>query len=128
MVIIVWFVLVLGFKNIDGLVFCREVNLVCFRVWVVDIDVVIVEGVMGLYDGWDGRFDVGSIVEMVKFLFVFVLLVFDCWILVCSVVVIIWGYIIFDFVFDFVGVVFNKVLLLLSLVYFNLLIVFDWCF
>lgn len=119
------FVSALGSKNIDGSVLCREVNLACFRARAADTDVAIVEGVMGLYDGRDGRSDVGSTAEMAKLLSAPVLLVLDCWTLARSAAAIIRGYTTFDPALDFAGVVFNKVLLLPSLVHFNLLIVFD---
>lgn len=77
-----------------------------------DTDVAIVEGVMGLYDGRDGRSDVGSTAEMAKLLSAPVLLVLDCWTLARSAAAIIRGYTTFDPALKFAGVVFNKVRLI----------------
>lgn len=77
-----------------------------------DTDVAIVEGVMGLYDGRDGRSDVGSTAEMAKLLSAPVLLVLDCWTLARSAAAIIRGYTTFDPALKFAGVVFNKVQLI----------------
>jgi cobyrinic acid a,c-diamide synthase len=79
---------------------------------VADTDVAIVEGVMGLYDGRDGRSDVGSTAEMAKLLSAPVLLVLDCWTLARSAAAIIRGYTTFDPALEFAGVVFNKVRLI----------------
>jgi len=93
-------------------VFRRDVNLACFRARVADTDVAIVEGVMGLYDGQDGRSDVGSTAEMAKLLSAPVLLVLDCWTLARSAAAIIRGYTTFDPALKFAGVVFNKVMMI----------------
>ncbi|XP_024376002.1 uncharacterized protein [Physcomitrium patens] len=95
--------------NLDSWMLSREVNLACFRARAADTDVAIVEGVMGLYDGRDGRSDVGSTAEMAKLLSAPVLLVLDCWTLARSAAAIIRGYTTFDPALDFAGVVFNKV-------------------
>lgn len=94
-----------------GLVVCREANLACFRAREADTDVAIVEGVMGLFDGRDGKSDVGSTAEMAKLLSAPVLLVLDCWTLARSAAAIIRGYTTFDPALKFSGVVFNKVLI-----------------
>lgn len=91
-------------------------NLACFRARLADTDVAIVEGVMGLYDGRDGRSDVGSTAEMAKLLSAPVLLVLDCWTLARSAAAIIRGYTTFDPALKFAGVVFNKVRLILIFV------------
>ncbi|KAG0615481.1 hypothetical protein M758_5G044700 [Ceratodon purpureus] len=64
---------------------------------------------MGLFDGRDGRSDVGSTAEMAKLLSAPVLLVLDCWTLARSAAAIIRGYTTFDPALQFAGVVFNKV-------------------
>lgn len=74
-----------------------------------DTDIAIVEGVMGLYDGRDGKSDVGSTAEMAKLLSAPVLLVLDCWALARSAAAMIRGYTSFDPAIKFAGVIFNKV-------------------
>lgn len=88
---------------------CREANLECFRARAADTDVAIVEGVMGLYDGQDGKSESGSTAEMAKLLSAPVLLVLDCWALARSAAAVIRGYTTFDPALRFSGVVFNKV-------------------
>ena len=77
-----------------------------------DTDIAIVEGVMGLFDGRDGKSEVGSTAEMAKLLSAPVLLVLDCWTMARSVAAIIRGYTTFDSALEFSGVVFNKVSIL----------------
>lgn len=89
---------------------CRDLNLACFQQKMGNTDIAIVEGVMGLYDGRDGKSDVGSTAEMAKLLSAPVLLVLDCWALARSAAAIIHGYTTFDPALKFAGVVFNKVL------------------
>src|SRR5262249_50380670 len=55
----------------------RDANLGIFARAVVDADVAIVEGVMGLYDGYDGKSASGSTAEVARWLGAPVLLVAD---------------------------------------------------
>ncbi|KAL3687140.1 hypothetical protein R1sor_013449 [Riccia sorocarpa] len=95
--------------NLDGWMLSREVNLACFMRCISFTDIAIVEGVMGLYDGRDGKSDSGSTAEMAKLLDTPVLLVLDCWALARSAAAVIRGYTSFDPDIKFAGVVFNKV-------------------
>jgi cobyrinic acid a,c-diamide synthase len=95
--------------NLDGWMLDRETNLSCFLRCVPDTDIAIVEGVMGLYDGRDGKTESGSTAEMAKIIGAPVVLVLDCWALARSAAAIIHGYTTFDPALDFAGVIFNKV-------------------
>lgn len=72
-------------------------------------DIAIVEGVMGLFDGRDGKSDDGSTAEMAKILGLPVLLVLDSWALSRSAAAIVHGFSTFDPNLKLAGVIFNKV-------------------
>ena len=55
----------------------REYNLDTFRARPASADVAVVEGVMGLFDGYDGKTEAGSTAQMAKWLGLPVLLVVD---------------------------------------------------
>lgn len=95
--------------NLDTWMLSRDANLTCFRRCVPNADIAIVEGVMGLYDGYDGKSEHGSTAEMAKLLNAPVLLVFDCWALARSAAAMLRGYITFDSHVKFAGIIFNKV-------------------
>lgn len=88
---------------------CREVNLECFLRNAANTDLAIVEGVMGLFDGRDGKSETGSTAEMAKILGAPVVLVLDCWALARSAAALIQGFTMFDTNLKFAGVIFNKV-------------------
>src|SRR5918912_402757 len=64
-------------RNLDGWMLTPEVNEVRFARATGDADAAVVEGVMGLYDGSEGKSDRGSTAEMAKLLNLPVLLVVD---------------------------------------------------
>ena len=70
----------------------REQALEVFHRHSQGADVVIIEGVMGLFDGKDGKTEHGSTAEMSKWLGVPVLLVLDCYSLARSAAAMIRGY------------------------------------
>ena len=73
-----------------------------------DTDVCIVEGVMGLYDGRDGRSEHGSTAQLAKWLSAPVVLVLDCWSLARSAAALVAGFAAFDPGVQVAAVVFNK--------------------
>jgi len=74
-----------------------------------DKDVAIVEGVMGLFDGFDGSSERGSTAEMAKWLGLPVILVVDAHAMARSAAALIHGFKTFDPEVKIAGVIFNRV-------------------
>jgi cobyrinic acid a,c-diamide synthase len=72
-------------------------------------DMAVVEGVMGLYDGYDGRSEDGSTAQMAKWLDLPVLLVVDARSMARSAAALLQGFENFDPAVRFAGVVFNRI-------------------
>ena len=53
-------------KNLDGWMLSKEYNLECFRRTAQAADVAVIEGVMGLFDGYDGKSEAGSTAQMAR--------------------------------------------------------------
>jgi cobyrinic acid a,c-diamide synthase len=53
-------------RNLDGWMLSRDYNRALFRRLLQQADMAIVEGVMGLFDGYDGVTESGSSAEMAK--------------------------------------------------------------
>lgn len=70
----------------------KEQNILSFHRATADADIAVVEGVMGLFDGHNGRTEVGSTAQMAKWLGAPVVLVLDCWALSRSAAAMIKGY------------------------------------
>lgn len=96
-------------RNLDGWMLPREYNVACFRRHSADADVAVVEGVMGLFDGYDGRSEAGSSAQIAKWLGAPVVLVVDAWALSRSAAALVGGYRSFDPQIRLGGVVFNKI-------------------
>ncbi|MDO8785780.1 MAG: hypothetical protein Q7J12_06130, partial [Syntrophales bacterium] len=63
--------------NLDGWMMSREYNREMVRFYSRDADVAVVEGVMGLFDGFSGRDEAGSTAQMAGWLNLPVILVID---------------------------------------------------
>ncbi|MCD6306331.1 MAG: cobyrinate a,c-diamide synthase, partial [Deltaproteobacteria bacterium] len=63
--------------NLDGWMMDRARNRNIFNRYAVDADVAVVEGVMGLFDGFSGSDETGSTAHMAKWLDLPVVLVID---------------------------------------------------
>src|SRR5215471_10710729 len=71
--------------------------------------VAIVEGVMGLFDGFDGKSEHGSTAEMAKWLGLPVVLVIDAYSMARSAAALVRGFSEFDPEVKIAGVIFNRV-------------------
>jgi cobyrinic acid a,c-diamide synthase len=95
-------------RNLDGWMLPREYNRDAFRTSCADADVAVVEGVMGLYDGYDGKTENGSTAQMAKWLGLLVLLVVDARSMARSAAALVQGFENFDPALPFAGVMFNQ--------------------
>ncbi len=95
--------------TLDGWMLPREENLAVFARWAAGAQAAVVEGVMGLFDGLDGKSEAGSTAQMAKWLKLPVLLVVDARSLARSAAALVHGFTSFDPELTFAGVVFNRV-------------------
>lgn len=96
-------------RNLDGWMLSREFNLANFHRHAAGADIAVIEGVMGLFDGYDGKSESGSTAEVAKWLGAPVVLVVDAWSLSRSAAALIQGYKNFDPALNVAGVIFNKI-------------------
>jgi len=96
-------------RNLDGWMLSKPYNLECFKRNTQRCDVAVVEGVMGLYDGYDGKSESGSTAQMAKWLGLPVVLVVDAKSMARSAAALIMGFERFDPGLSFAGVIFNNV-------------------
>jgi cobyrinic acid a,c-diamide synthase len=96
-------------RNLDGWMLDPEINLERFARATADADVAVIEGVMGLFDGSDGKSERGSTAEMAKLLGLPVLLVIDASAMARSAAALIHGYTSFDPDLRVAGVILNNV-------------------
>jgi cobyrinic acid a,c-diamide synthase len=96
-------------RNLDGWMLSREANLALFRHQARGADLAVVEGVMGLFDGYDGASEAGSTAQMAKWLGLPVLLVVDARAMARSAAALVHGFASFDPVLSLAGVVFNRI-------------------
>lgn len=95
--------------NLDGWMLSRRANRAIFERYGSRADVCIVEGVMGLFDGFSPTEESGSTAEMAKWLGLPVVLVVDARSLARSAAAMVKGYAEFDPELPLAGVLFNKV-------------------
>jgi cobyrinic acid a,c-diamide synthase len=95
-------------RNLDGWMLSRAYNKACFARQAADADVVVVEGVMGLFDGFSGNDEDGSTAQMAKWLGLPVLLVVDAASMARSAAALVQGFERFDPEVTFAGVLFNN--------------------
>ncbi len=96
-------------RNLDGWMLGRGWNTDLFRRLVQHCDVGLIEGVMGLYDGYEGQTESGSSAEMAKWLGVPVVLVVNARSMARSAAALIYGFTHFDPAIEFAGVIFNRI-------------------
>jgi cobyrinic acid a,c-diamide synthase len=95
-------------RNLDGWMLSREDNLALFCRQAGKADLAVVEGVMGLFDGYDGLSEAGSTAQMAKCLGLPVLLVVDARSMARSAAALVHGFATFDPDLALAGVVFNR--------------------
>ena len=95
-------------RNLDGWMLSKDYNLESFERNTRDSDMAVVEGVMGLYDGYDGKSEAGSTAQMAKWLGLPILLVVDAKSMARSAAAVIMGFERFDPGLSFAGVIFNN--------------------
>jgi cobyrinic acid a,c-diamide synthase len=95
-------------RNLDGWMLSRDYNTAAFEQGTQDADIAVVEGVMGLYDGYDGKSENGSTAQMAKWLDLPVILVVNAQSMARSVAALVKGFETFDPDVTFAGVIFNK--------------------
>jgi cobyrinic acid a,c-diamide synthase len=96
-------------RNLDGWMLSHSYNVTQFRHLLRDADVGIVEGVMGLFDGYDGMSEAGSSAEMAKWLGIPVILVVDAASMARSAAALVYGFSRFDPALRVAGVIFNRI-------------------
>jgi len=95
--------------NLDGWMCGRERVLACVARHAGDADVGVVEGMMGCFDGLDGRSEAGSTAQVAKWLRAPLVLVLDAWTAARSAGAVALGFERFDPELDVVGFIANRV-------------------
>jgi cobyrinic acid a,c-diamide synthase len=95
-------------RNLDGWMLSSSYNLDNFARYAKNADIAVIEGVMGLYDGYDGKSEAGSTAQMAKWLDLPVMLVVDAKSMARSAAALIMGFECFDPGLTFAGAVFNN--------------------
>jgi len=96
-------------RNLDGWMLSQDYNLRLFEKHSARADISIVEGVMGLFDGYDGKSEAGSTAQMAKWLGLPVILVVNAKSMARSAAALVQGFERFDKDLEFAGVIFNHV-------------------
>ena len=95
-------------RNLDGWMLPQKFNLAAFANSTRNADIAVVEGVMGLFDGYDGKSEAGSTAQMAKWLGLPVILLVDAASMARSAAAIVMGFEHFDPELIYAGVVFNN--------------------
>ncbi len=95
-------------RNLDGWMLSKAYNSVCFRNAARHTDIAVVEGVMGLFDGYDGKTESGSTAQMAKWLGLPVVLIVDAKSMARSAAAVILGFEKFDRDLSYAGVILNN--------------------
>lgn len=96
-------------RNLDGWMLDAEANRQIFARASADADVAVIEGVMGLFDGSEGKSDRGSTAEMAKILGTPVILVIDASAMARSAGAVVHGFAHYDPETRVAGVILNNV-------------------
>ena len=95
--------------NLDGWIMGMDQNREIFARYSRDADLSVVEGVMGLFDGFSGSDEAGSTAQMAKWLDLPVILVIDARAMARSAAAIALGFSRFDPDLSLKGIIFNRV-------------------
>jgi cobyrinic acid a,c-diamide synthase len=95
-------------RNLDGWMLSKDYNLECFGRAAQHADVAVIEGVMGLFDGYDGKSEAGSTAQMAKWLGVPVVLLVDAASMARSAAAVVMGFERFDEQLNYAGVILNN--------------------
>jgi len=95
-------------RNLDGWMLPAAYNRECFQQAAAGADITVVEGVMGLYDGYDGKSEAGSTAQMAKLIGLPIVLVVDAASMARSAAALVQGFENFDNQLEFAGVIFNN--------------------
>jgi cobyrinic acid a,c-diamide synthase len=98
-----------GARNLDTWMLTAEANRDLLRRAAVGADAIVVEGMMGLFDGKDGMKETGSSAEIAKLLRLPVILVLDCARSARSVAAVALGFESFDSDLPLAGLILNRV-------------------
>jgi cobyrinic acid a,c-diamide synthase len=96
-------------RNLDGWMLSRRYNEILFQNLLRGADVAVVEGVMGLFDGYDGLTESGSSAQMAKWLGIPAILVVDARSMARSAAALVHGFSRFDPGLRVAGVIFNRI-------------------
>ncbi len=96
-------------RNLDGWMVGRGWSEALFSRFMAGADVGLIEGVMGLFDGYDGKTESGSSAEMAKWLGVPAVLVVDAKSMARSAAALVRGFMDFDPALKFAGIIFNRI-------------------
>ncbi len=95
--------------NLDSWMLSKKYNQSRFKASFESSDIAVVEGVMGLFDGYSGTSESGSTAQMAKWLNLPVILVVDAKSMARSAAAIVQGFENFDKDLNVAGVIFNRV-------------------
>jgi cobyrinic acid a,c-diamide synthase len=95
--------------NLDGWMLSKDMNIQLFRQHTRDCDLVIIEGVMGLFDGYGATSEEGSTAQIAKWLGAPVLLVIDSGSVARSAAATVYGFTHFDSDVAIAGVICNRI-------------------
>lgn len=95
-------------RNLDGWMLDKAYNQKLFREEMQNSDACVVEGVMGLFDGYSGKDESGSTSQMAKWLDLPVVLVVNARSMARSAAALVQGFENFDPDLNFAGVIFNQ--------------------
>jgi len=96
-------------RNLDSWMLSADANCDILRHASRDSDVLLVEGMMGLFDGKDGQTETGSSGEIAKLLKLPVVLVLDAGKIARSIAAVVLGFELFDPELKLAGVILNRV-------------------